>query len=538
MRNTYRIIAGICALATLSSCNYENLNTNPYEMSEEMGARDGIAIGGAVTAMEKCVFPVGTQADDTDIINAYQTSFNLSADTWSGYFGQNNYWDNGQNNTLFFLKDAWCASTYTQSYTNLLASWKKIKMESEKLGKPEWLALGNILKISAWSKTVESFGPIPYTHAGETGLVIPSDSEKDIFTAMLSELESAVETLTPLAGSKLFAEYDAVYAGDVTKWIKYANSLMLRLAMTVSYADEQMAKDFASKAVSQKIGLISVKEEEAQMSNGAGLKFVNNINWLASNYNETRMGASIYCYLNGYEDPRLETYFTESTSRYAIEAYNGKKYLGLSGAPKYSFYTTYFADASMPNFTSDTPTYWLRASEVCFLMSEAALRWGGEFGDAGKWYRDGIAMSFAENGITADVDSYMSDEVAPAKHSSSLASFTVASTASTAFDGSQENKLEKIAIQKYLAMFPNGHEAWTEWRRTGYPKLTAVAVNNGAGEGVSVSGGIRRMKYPQSFRLSEADQANYSKNLELLGGEDKPTTQLWWDCKTRSYENL
>lgn len=59
--NHYKLLAGICALALLTACNFEEINTNPYEMTDEMGIRDGIAIGGSVTAMEKSVFPVGTQ---------------------------------------------------------------------------------------------------------------------------------------------------------------------------------------------------------------------------------------------------------------------------------------------------------------------------------------------------------------------------------------------------------------------------------------------------------------------------------------------
>lgn len=173
-------MAGVCALSLFASCNYEEINTNRFEMTDEMGARDGVALGGSITAMERCVFPVGTQADNTDIINAYQTAFNLSADTWSGYLGQNNRWNNGQNNTAYYLVDSWCASTYQQSYTNLLPSWKKVVTEAEKLNHPEWKALANIIKISAWSKTLESFGPIPYTHAGEAALVIPSSNSLNI----------------------------------------------------------------------------------------------------------------------------------------------------------------------------------------------------------------------------------------------------------------------------------------------------------------------------------------------------------------------
>ena len=86
-------------------------------------------------------------------------------------------------------------------------------------------------------------------------------------------------------------------------------------------------------------------------------------------------------------------------------------------------------------------------------------------------------------------------------------------------------------IQKWIALYPNGQEAWTEWRRTGYPVLNQVKNNYGTGYGVSKEDRIRRMMYPESFYQSEQDKANYQDALSKLGGNDLPTTRLWWDCK-------
>ncbi|WP_287827674.1 SusD/RagB family nutrient-binding outer membrane lipoprotein, partial [Bacteroides sp.] len=98
------------------------------------------------------------------------------------------------------------------------------------------------------------------------------------------------------------------------------------------------------------------------------------------------------------------------------------------------------------------------------------------------------------------------------------------------WEGSNEQKLEKIITQKWIALFPNGQEAWSEWRRTGYPKLHQVIRNNSGGE-VSSEKGIRRMIYPKSERQSADQIENYNKAVELLGGPDKPSTNLWWDKK-------
>ena len=90
---TYKYIVGVLALSLLTACDFERVNTNEFELLPEEGLMDGISIGGPITAMEKCVFPVGTQADGTAVVNRYQTAYNLAADCWSGYFGQNNNWE-------------------------------------------------------------------------------------------------------------------------------------------------------------------------------------------------------------------------------------------------------------------------------------------------------------------------------------------------------------------------------------------------------------------------------------------------------------
>ena len=217
--NKYKLLASICAMSLLVSCDYENINTDRQGMTDEEGIRDGFAVGGSVTSMQKTVFPVGTQADDTDIINLYQTAYHLSGDCWSGFFGQNNDWG-GNSHPTYYLLDAMISSTYTSAYTNVLVPWKKLKASAEKNNTPEVFALAQILKISAWHKALESFGPIPYSHAADATMNIPFDSEKDVYTAMFQDLTEAIDVLTLKAegGVVLMEDFDAVYAGDTRKW--------------------------------------------------------------------------------------------------------------------------------------------------------------------------------------------------------------------------------------------------------------------------------------------------------------------------------
>lgn len=534
----YKYIVGFLALSLFTACDFQKVNTNEFELLPEEGLMDGISIGGPITAMQKCVFPVGTQADGTSVANRYQTAYNLAADCWSGYFGQNNNWG-GPNNLNYFLKDGWVASSYTESYSTVVPLWQDLKGKTETQF-PEVFALAQILKISAWHKATDMFGPIPYKEAGKGLITVPYDSQEEVYKSMFKELSDAIEVLTKYAdngNSKLLPNADAVYAGDVHKWVVYANSLMLRLAMRVYYADAALSKKYALQAVNHSYGVMKTKDDEAKMERGASLEFKNNLDVLINQYNECRMGSSMLAYLGGYQDPRLPKYFNTSTVSQAVTVGTYGKYSGVPTGHDVSSNDA-FKDSSRPAITSTTPTYWMRASEVYFLLAEAALHGFAVGGTAESLYEKGIEMSFEENGIaSSEVADYMSSGLKPSAYSFHLTNPGVnvdvpaVTEATTAWSGTDEEKLEKIMIQKWIALYPNGQEAWTEYRRTGYPKLHSTITNYSNGE-VDSEVGIRRMRFPTNKSTSAEDIANLESARKLLrGGLDKAGTRLWWDNK-------
>lgn len=534
----YKYIVGVLALSLFTACDFQKVNTNEFELLPEEGLMDGISIGGPITAMQKCVFPVGTQADGTSVANRYQTAYNLAADCWSGYFGQNNNWG-GPNNLNYFLKDGWVASSYTESYSTVVPLWQDLKGKTETQF-PEVFALAQILKISAWHKATDMFGPIPYKEAGKGLITVPYDSQEEVYKAMFKELSDAIEVLTKYAdngNSKLLPNADAVYAGDVHKWVVYANSLMLRLAMRVYYADAALSKKYALQAVNHSYGVMKTKDDEAKMERGASLEFKNNLDVLINQYNECRMGSSMLAYLGGYQDPRLPKYFNTSTVSQAVTVGTYGKYSGVPTGHDVSSNDA-FRDSSRPAITSTTPTYWMRASEVYFLLAEAALHGFAVGGTAESLYEKGIEMSFEENGIaSSEVADYMSSGLKPSAYSFHLTNPGVnvdvpaVTEATTAWSGTDEEKLEKIMIQKWIALYPNGQEAWSEYRRTGYPKLHSVVTNYSNGE-IDSEIGIRRMRFPTNKSTSAEDIANLESARKLLrGGLDKAGTRLWWDNK-------
>ena len=146
-------------------------------------------------------------------------------------------------------------------------------------------------------------------------------------------------------------------------------------------------------------------------------------------------------------------------------------------------------------------------------------------------------MSFVENNV--NISSYLTNNNQPSNYidPSNKYSTEAPSSVSVVWEESAdvEKKLEKIITQKYLAIFPDGQEAWSEWRRTGYPRQIPPAVNFTNKDVVKSDGhknGVRRIPYPQK----EYDNNNVNINKAIstyLGGIDNAATNVWWDKKVK-----
>lgn len=251
-------------------------------------------------------------------------------------------------------------------------------------------------------------------------------------------------------------------------------------------------------------------------------------------WRDLRMGATLDSYMNGYNDPRLSTYFNTTTDG----NYRGIR-AGMANTVSKDAYApepdgTLTGLFSVPNVTSISNVVWMLASESYFLRAEGALR-GWSMGDtAENLYRKGIETSFAEHDAKG-ASTYLEDNtltpadytdpVTPAYSIDARGDITIAWNEGDGF----EKNLERIITQKYIALYPNGQEAWTEFRRTGYPKVFPVCVNESNGGCVDTETQIRRLAFPQSEYNTNREQLD--KGIALLGGPDNPGTKLWWDAK-------
>jgi hypothetical protein len=174
----------------------------------------------------------------------------------------------------------------------------------------------------------------------------------------------------------------------------------------------------------------------------------------------------------------------------------------------------------------------MTAAEVYFLEAEAALRGWPGFGTAQGNYELGIQTSFTQWGVSSAAAAYIANNTSTpaaytdpknaANNSPAVESITIAwDPAAT-----QEQALERIITQKWIAMFPEGQEAWTEFRRTGYPHLFTVANNNSGGL-ISTQTQIRRLAYPLNEYTTNTTAVNAA--VTAMGGPDNGGTRVWWD---------
>lgn len=511
-------------LGTASCIDYAD-NVNPNEATEEMMEADNLKTGSFFAQMLRRVVLI----NDGDVLDSdYQIAQNLSSDLYSGYcaatLGSTNH--NGQYN----FNSQWVNATWQRTYVGVMAAWNDIHKVAQEQGLSEVDALATIVKVEGMHRLADIFGPITYIQYGESNAYDPLDK---IYEKFFEELDNAIDVLGAYASStanaSLLSEYDIVYGGDVAKWVKFANTLRLRLAIRVAYANPSLAQQEAEKSVQSPYGLIESKADRTELSHNLWV-YHHPIHEIAYNFNagDTRPGASIVAYMDGLNDPRISVYFTPAASdgeyhgvRIGIQTDNISPYQG----------------GNISNYNMDdttTPVVWMTAAESFFLRAEGALRGWNMGGTAKDFYEQGVRVSFDETGA-GNPDAYLADATStPTGFVDNVGSdsYSFSTKVTPAWDDNAdfEGKLERIITQKWIAIYPDGPEGWSEYRRTGYPELIPVVQNSSNGT-IDTELQIRRLPYPETEKTNNPD--GVASGVTALGGPDTGGTKLWWDQRTR-----
>jgi Susd and RagB outer membrane lipoprotein len=510
--------------------NFEQYNTNPAELT---------------TAQTIAALPTAFGPLEQNIYHNYQTAQNLSADAYGGYFMPPTPFK-AQDNLNYFLVDGWDVNGFNDQYDYEMAILSKMRADGVPTARPDYWAVALIMQVEAMDRVTDRFGPIPYSKAGTSVTSVPYDSQQSVYSLFFLQLDTAVANLDAYIaanpGVKPLGANDLVYGGDYTAWIKFANSLRLRLAMRIVKVDPTTAQAQAEVALNDPGGVMTVYGDDALVAQSGGRS--NDIWTVTSAYGNNNMNAALMTYMVGFKDPRLSVYATPATDSTVVARYGPGYYQGIRIGINLN--QTLYENCALPNCTSPTPQkapfgqtapqYIMTAAEVWFLKAEAALRGWANAGVVQTDYETGINTSFLQWGVSSST--YLHDasstEVAYMDPQDSVDNSSPAlSTITIAWDptASNETALERIITQKWIAMFPDGQEAWADYRRTGYPRLFPV-VNNFSGGTISTTTQIRRLAYPSNEYTTNGAAVNTAVST-LLGGPDVGGTRLWWDVANK-----
>lgn len=515
----------LLASLTVASCtdSFEKWNVNPDDASSEEMTHDNLNTGSYFAQMERGVFVVGK-----DMGGEYQLTQALEGDIYAQYFAPTMKWSNENRNDQYNLYPQWYRAPFNDAYKNIMQPWSEIKKVST--DNSPALAMATVVKVLAMQRITDMYGPIIYSKFG-TGINVAYDSQKDVYDQMFTELANAIDVLTSYTQnntSAYMSDYDHVYSGNVTKWVKLANTLRLRMAMRISYVDEAKAKTEAQAAIANSIGLMQTSDDDASLKQSSDLTFIHPLYEIATSWDDEHMSATMECYLKGLSDPRLAAYFQQATGT--------GEYKGIRNGKSSIEKTQYKDNTSRMNYNADHDMEWVHAAEAWFLMAEAKIRFDLGTQTAQEYYEQGVKVSFASAGVSG-ADGYLSNSEAlplskyvdPYNNRSTTVS-SYLTMLSPAWDSSadDETNLKRIWLQKYLALYPDGEEAWAEMRRTGYPGIIPIESNKSNGE-VPTGELISRLKFPDTEYTNNT--ANTEAAVQLLGGADKAGTKLWWDVK-------
>lgn len=474
-----------------------------------------------------------SKAESTAIPNiwSYQVAQNLFADQYAQYFSDvATYFPSDR----LFIRMDWVGAAFNPIYTDMMPQLQSIMQASDSTSSQ--YALANIVWVLGFHRVTDYWGPIPYFKAGQPGTSVPYDPQQAIYHDFLARLKSAVAVLKTKTNEQPFGAADLIYGGNVNKWIKFANTLRLRLAMRISKVEPDLAKAEAEDAVASGV-LTNSPDDDALLQRSETGQDYNGLS-IMSDWNEFRMSATMESVLKGYDDPRMPVYFLPAEKTGTFEGVRN----GLTSTQQTEAINKADANSHVgPRWTNPdvfkggkvgylaTPQNVMATAEAYFLRAEGALLGWNMGGDAKSLYEAGITNSMKQWGITdaTVIQNYINSTKTPIPPNDFLHSPAVANIPVKWVQGDVTVEKQQIFLQKWLALFPDGAEAWADYRRSRVLPLYPVVNSDNPDIPDPKTQYIRRIP----FLLSEQQNngAEVQKAVSLLGGPDKVTTPLWWD---------
>jgi len=479
MKNIKLILLAFLSFTMFTGCdtNFEEINTDP-DSSTELPAH--LLLGYA-------------QRQFTNNMHHMQRGGDMGG-CWAQQWSKVQYNDECRYVVRRGVVDGIFSNIYTLTVSEATAM-ENLAMAD---GNTNLAAVGKIMQAVGYQALTELYGPIPFTEAIDGSNLQPVyDDESVVFEGVIQLLTDAADMLASGSGS-ITASSDLWYGGDTNKWWKLANTLKFRALMRISSTravggelQALVGKMMTSNADNAEIQYLAVSPD----ANPIFEQIIDN------NRPEYKIGSVMVETLQSLNDPRLPVYAAPAVSD---GAFRGKEAgYGLSTTlPNEALGLTYANISGLGDFylNPTLPGVTMSYSQLQFLMAEAANEGyiSGGLAAANNYYNSGITSNMEWNGVGSAAGAYLAQD-------------GLAIT-------SQNDGRTKIGTQMWIALFGQGFESWTEWRRTKIPALEPAIE-------ADLSQIPSRMFYPTTE--PSFNKTNYDDAVSRIGG-DEMTSSLFW----------
>ena len=537
MKKIYALMLGLAALVAFSACTEDDYASKYLDPSKTTTVTCEKLMTGA--------FMAGNQ----NTFNSYWRMY-----TWDNYFGKLAQTIGFSNNsgTVYYINDGYANDRWNNFY-DILRQYRvmqRVWNEEEDDAKAQdrvFLALTEVFIYDHLSQLCDIWGPVPFTEAGNlgvTGDLVASypayDSDVDLYKMMLENLDALYTEIGALDGSlssttkAKIAAQDYINGGDLQKWQRYCNSLMLRLGMHVALKGGLTSQGQAAvKTAAGRLLVTDLDNAIGVKADNDGFKYYENYRDGYKDINNTASQAIIDALqITGANDPRLPVIYVPDAegNYYGMSTHEtDDQQSERSGGDHNTEETRYYA--RLNNLTYMSNNYmWnpiITASEVYFLLAEAAQRGFISNPTAEAAFKDGVKYS-----ILAYLKSNMESSQASLFYNSSAyndyraeayPSDSDMDAFTTAVWGAYGDKLNAIMTQKWVNFgILQATQAWTDIRRTGLPALyyPADGADNNGYKTVT-----QRVKYPNTEAAN--NKANYEANKGNVNGDSAYCTLFW-----------
>lgn len=507
------VMTGLFGLASCTA-GFENANRPGSSASAEELLRDNYMMGSFLVQMQNSVFP------------EQENDFQMTHDLIGNYLAR----------YMTYIKDAWNGANFAtmnapvdwvrSPFKSLTPKFTSAFNEVVRLCKGEKnlnYAWALILRAQGYLTMTDLYGPFPI--GGVQGDPNAYSSQQDVYTHIIADLDEALDILKPLVKNPNYVAnegFDRVYGGKFDKWMKFANSLKLRMAIRMSGIDPERARRIGEEAVAA--GVIEKNEDNLAISYTPHGLYKTSVEW-----GDSRACADLESFMNGYEDPRISRYFKEVEEELPADS---RPFIGCRAGAKIGNKSVAAPKYSAANVTNTTKGVWLTAAEMWFCRAEGLLIGWQNMGESSvkslynkaietsfKQWEAGDARSYIDNSwsVQADYQDVKDGFGHSAMHVSDI-------TVKWDDSATIEEKMERLITQKWIALFPCGQEGWCELRRTGYPRV--FAVDQATAYSIKVP---NRIPFADTEMTENPD--NLQKARQMLGGADDYATPMWWQKK-------